>query len=188
MHQGRIDFERLLQLFNTHGTEIAPGSDVVGKDFQCDRLVHMILLAQEYVIPESGVKRSDLNSSSRRRPGSIFPLFRASRAIALPRPARRLRAAEPWAPACAGEDRLGARRRTFGFGLLPIPLLERRLQRTQFIPIHRVLIRPLRRWATSNAAALARDFSLRDLRRDQPGVERVALKVLRAGDTHAPGF
>jgi hypothetical protein len=59
---------------------------------------------------------------------------------------------------------------------------------TQFIPIHRVLIRPLRRWATSNAAALARDFSLRDLRRDQPGVERVALKVLRAGDTHAPGF
>ena len=82
----------------------------------------------------------------------------------------------------------GARRRTFGFGLLPIPLLERRLQRTQFIPIHRVLIRPLRRWATSNAAALTRDFSLRDLRRDQPGVERVALKVLRAGDTHAPGF
>ena len=86
------------------------------------------------------------------------------------------------------EFSLGARRRTFGFGLLPIPLLERRLQRTQFIPIHRVLIRPLRRWATSNAAALARDFSLRDLRRDQPGIERVALKVLRAGDTHAPGF
>jgi hypothetical protein len=34
-----------------------------------------------------------------------------------------------------------------GFGLLPIPLLERRLQRTQFIPIDRVLIRPLRPWA-----------------------------------------
>jgi hypothetical protein len=36
MHQHRLDLERLLQLFNTHGTEIAPGSDVVGEDLQFD--------------------------------------------------------------------------------------------------------------------------------------------------------
>src|SRR5215471_18563869 len=40
VHQGRVDVERLLQLFNTHGTEIAPGSDVVGKDLQLDWLHH----------------------------------------------------------------------------------------------------------------------------------------------------
>src|SRR6516165_6070184 len=40
--QGRVDLERLLQLFNTHGTEIAPGSDVVGKDLQLDRLGHEV--------------------------------------------------------------------------------------------------------------------------------------------------
>jgi hypothetical protein len=42
MDQGRVDLERLLQLFNTHGTEIAPGSDVVGKDLQLDRLGHKL--------------------------------------------------------------------------------------------------------------------------------------------------
>ena len=46
MHQGRVDLERLLQLFNTHGTEIAPGSDVVGKDLQLDRFSHKLLFSQ----------------------------------------------------------------------------------------------------------------------------------------------
>jgi hypothetical protein len=40
MHQDSVDFERLLELFNTHGTEIAPGSDVVCEYLQFDRLVH----------------------------------------------------------------------------------------------------------------------------------------------------
>src|SRR6266446_3418547 len=38
----------------THGTEIAPGSDVVGKDLQLDRLVHrgvLLLVRTELVIP-----------------------------------------------------------------------------------------------------------------------------------------
>jgi hypothetical protein len=34
----------------------------------------------------------------------------------------------------------------------------------------------------SDAAAVAGDFDLRDLRRDQPGVETVACTVLAAGD------
>jgi hypothetical protein len=41
MHQDSIDIEILLQVFNTHGTEIAPGSDVIGEDLQFDRLVHI---------------------------------------------------------------------------------------------------------------------------------------------------
>jgi hypothetical protein len=45
VHQGGVDVERLLELFNTHGTEIAPGSDVVGEDLQCDRLVHNCLFS-----------------------------------------------------------------------------------------------------------------------------------------------
>src|SRR5580692_6984336 len=40
----------------------------------------------------------------------------------------------------------------------------------------------------SDAAAVAGDFDLRDLRRDQPGVERIAREVLRAGDAHPPRF
>ena len=35
-----VDVEILFQLFNTPGTEIAPGSDKIGKDLQCDRFVH----------------------------------------------------------------------------------------------------------------------------------------------------
>src|SRR4051812_46531875 len=38
----------------------------------------------------------------------------------------------------------------------------------------------------SDAAAVAGDFGLRDLRRDHPCVERVARNVLRPGDAHAP--
>src|SRR6266404_2208620 len=41
VHPDGVDIEILPQLFNTHGTEIAPGSDVVGKDLQLDRLIHL---------------------------------------------------------------------------------------------------------------------------------------------------
>jgi len=44
VHQDGLDVERLLELFNTHGTEIAPGSDVIGEDLQGDPLVHVLLL------------------------------------------------------------------------------------------------------------------------------------------------
>ncbi|HXC14141.1 MAG TPA: nuclear transport factor 2 family protein [Stellaceae bacterium] len=40
MNQLGLDRECLRQLFNTHGTEIAPGSDVVGKDLQRHRRRH----------------------------------------------------------------------------------------------------------------------------------------------------
>jgi hypothetical protein len=42
------------------------------------------------------------------------------------------------------EQRLAARQRTDGFGLLPILLLQRRLQRAQLIRVHRVLTTMLR--------------------------------------------
>ena len=35
-----IDFKISFQLFNTPGTEIAPGSDKICKDLQCDRFAH----------------------------------------------------------------------------------------------------------------------------------------------------
>ena len=35
-----IDVEILFQLFNTPGTEIAPRSDKIGKDLQCDCFAH----------------------------------------------------------------------------------------------------------------------------------------------------
>src|SRR5882757_3010754 len=58
MHQGRVDLERLLQLFNTHGTEIAPGSDVVGENLQCDRLVHSaVLLSSRHPRRSGGPER-----------------------------------------------------------------------------------------------------------------------------------
>src|SRR5260370_39868421 len=44
-----------------------------------------------------------------------------------------------------------------------------------------------RRRGLLDPAAVAADFSLRDLRRDHPGVERVARNVLRGGDARAPG-
>ena len=34
MHPVHVDFVIPLQLFNTPGTEIAPGSNVIGKDFE----------------------------------------------------------------------------------------------------------------------------------------------------------
>src|SRR5690349_19844983 len=50
---------------------------------------------------------------------------------------------------------------------------------------HRI---PARRRGLSDTIAVAGDFDLPDLRRDHPGVERVARNVLRPGDTHAPGI
>lgn len=40
MNQLYIYVECLFQFFNTHGTEITPGSDVVGKNLKRDRLGH----------------------------------------------------------------------------------------------------------------------------------------------------
>jgi hypothetical protein len=39
-HPPDPDVEISLQLFNTPGTEIAPGSDKIGKDLQCDWFAH----------------------------------------------------------------------------------------------------------------------------------------------------
>src|SRR5260370_25533823 len=44
-----------------------------------------------------------------------------------------------------------------------------------------------RRRGLLDPAAVAADFSLRDLRRDHPGVKRVARNVLRGGGARAPG-
>jgi hypothetical protein len=40
-----FDLKILFQFFNTPGTEIAPGSDVVGENFQLHRLAHRIPLS-----------------------------------------------------------------------------------------------------------------------------------------------
>src|SRR2546425_8646242 len=40
MHEHGLDVVGLLELLNTHGTEIAPGSDVVGEDLEFRRLAH----------------------------------------------------------------------------------------------------------------------------------------------------
>ena len=40
VHPTHIDVEVLLQSFNTPGTEIAPGSNEVGEDFQYDAVRH----------------------------------------------------------------------------------------------------------------------------------------------------
>ncbi len=45
MHQLDFDPEIPLQLFNTHGSEIAPRSDVIGKHLQHDRLAHDFFLS-----------------------------------------------------------------------------------------------------------------------------------------------
>ena len=37
VHPLHVHFEIPLELFNTPGTEIAPGSDEVGEYFECDR-------------------------------------------------------------------------------------------------------------------------------------------------------
>jgi hypothetical protein len=42
------------QGFNTHGTEITPGSNIVGKDFDGDRLLLRIRVAHD-VIARNGV-------------------------------------------------------------------------------------------------------------------------------------
>jgi len=39
-----MDVVALLQLINTHGAEVTPGSNIVGKDFQNQRLIHGTLL------------------------------------------------------------------------------------------------------------------------------------------------
>ena len=44
-----VDLEILSQLFNTPGTEIAPGSDEVGEDLQLDRFIcHLMSMAQDW--------------------------------------------------------------------------------------------------------------------------------------------
>ena len=40
MHPFNLNIEVCPEFFNTHGTEIAPGSDVVGEDVQGDGLGH----------------------------------------------------------------------------------------------------------------------------------------------------
>jgi len=39
-HPTNMDVIILLQLINTHGTEIAPGSDIIGEDLKNQRLSH----------------------------------------------------------------------------------------------------------------------------------------------------
>ena len=53
----------------THGTEIAPGSDVVGEDLQLDRLVHCMLLLATFrrKKPFSDDRAIDLGARTRRQ-------------------------------------------------------------------------------------------------------------------------
>ena len=44
-HPTNMDVKILLQLINTHGTEIAPGSDIIRKDFNNHRFSHRFLLS-----------------------------------------------------------------------------------------------------------------------------------------------
>jgi hypothetical protein len=53
MHQFDLDVEIPLQLFNTNRTEIAPRSNVVGKDFQDDRLVAHVLRSTLLLVIET---------------------------------------------------------------------------------------------------------------------------------------
>ena len=40
VYPAHFNIEIVLQLFNTPGTEVAPWSNVIAEDFQCDRLSH----------------------------------------------------------------------------------------------------------------------------------------------------
>jgi hypothetical protein len=40
VHEGDLEVEVVLEFFNTPGTEITPGSDVVCEDFQFNGIVH----------------------------------------------------------------------------------------------------------------------------------------------------
>ena len=47
VHPADADVECLFQSFNTPGTEVAPGSDVVTENFEGDRCVHRLSFQKE---------------------------------------------------------------------------------------------------------------------------------------------
>jgi hypothetical protein len=46
VHPAQVQIEVLLQLFNTPGTEIAPGSNEIGENLKDDWLLHKLSVAQ----------------------------------------------------------------------------------------------------------------------------------------------
>ena len=58
MNQSYIDIKILFQLFNTHGTEKTPWSNIVSKNFYPNRIVSH-LLAPNYWVPLFSFKVDD---------------------------------------------------------------------------------------------------------------------------------
>src|SRR5207248_11768960 len=84
-----------LELFNTHGTEVAPGSHVVGKYSHRHRLAHAASLSGQKVRMRSGFVASPPRCRKRRNrwsmtsPWSEVALRERALHCSLPRPGRR---------------------------------------------------------------------------------------------------